>query len=224
MHRTPKDDLTLDFARESRIGIEEAIFCQGKADPHLVEILMQAARSAKALLLTRMSQAQMDMLPPDLRAQIDYDAISRTGIWGKPRPVAGETKIAIVTAGTSDAFVSREVERTLGYHGVPSAAFMDVGVAGLWRLLDRIEEIKKHPIVIVCAGMDAALPTVMGGLVSSVVIAVPTSVGYGVAAGGETALRATLATCSAGVVVTNIDNGFGAACAALRTLRAMGLR
>jgi pyridinium-3,5-biscarboxylic acid mononucleotide synthase len=224
MNRTPKDDLTLDFAREARIGIEEAIFCQGKADEHLVEILMQAERSAKSLLLTRMSLAQLDMLPPTQKAQIDYDPISRTGIWGKPRAVTGETKIAIVTAGTSDAFVSREAARTLAYHGVPSSAFMDVGVAGLWRLLDRIDEIKKHPIVIVCAGMDAALPTVMGGLVSGVVLAVPTSVGYGVAAGGETALRAILATCSAGVVVTNIDNGFGAACAALRTLRVMGIR
>ena len=114
----------------------------------------------------------------------------------------------------------REAARTLRFYGEPAVEINDVGVAGLWRLLERIEEIRKMKVVIAVAGMDAALPTVIGGLVSSVVIGVPTSVGYGVATGGETALRAMLASCSPGLVVTNIDNGFGAACAALRILRA----
>ena len=93
-----------------------------------------------------------------------------------------------------------------------------MGVAGLWRLLDRIDEIRAYPVVIVVAGMDAALPSVVGGLVPGVVIAVPTSTGYGVASGGSTAMAAMLASCAPGVVVVNIDNGYGAACAALRAL------
>ncbi|MGK0339534.1 MAG: NCAIR mutase (PurE)-related protein, partial [Candidatus Azotimanducaceae bacterium] len=96
----------------------------------------------------------------------------------------------------------------------------DVGVAGLWRLLDRIDEIKQHKIIIAIAGMDAALPTVLGGLISSTIIAVPTSVGYGATRGGETALASLLVSCASGITVTNIDNGFGAACAAIRILHA----
>jgi NCAIR mutase (PurE)-related protein len=97
---------------------------------------------------------------------------------------------------------------------------MDVGVAGLWRLMQRIEELRRVPVVIAVAGMDAALPTVLAGLVPGVVIAVPTSVGYGVAGGGHTALHALLASCAQGITVVNIDNGFGAACAAVRILGA----
>jgi hypothetical protein len=96
---------------------------------------------------------------------------------------------------------------------------MDVGVAGLWRLYERLEEIRSSAIIIAVAGMDAALPTVLGGLIPGLIIAVPTSVGYGVAAGGQTALNAVLASCAPGITVTNIDNGYGAACAALRALR-----
>jgi NCAIR mutase (PurE)-related protein len=124
-----------------------------------------------------------------------------------------------VAAGTSDVAVGREAARTLRFYGEPAVEINDVGVAGLWRLLERVEEMRKMKVVIAVAGMDAALPTVIGGLVSSVVIGVPTSVGYGVASGGETALRSMLASCSPGLLVTNIDNGFGAACAALRILR-----
>jgi NCAIR mutase (PurE)-related protein len=127
--------------------------------------------------------------------------------------------VAVVCAGTSDVAVAREAARTLRYYGEGAVEISDVGVAGLWRLLERIEEIRKHRIVIAVAGMDAALPTVIGGLVSGVVIGVPTSVGYGVSNGGQTALNAMLASCSSGLVVANIDNGFGAACAALRILR-----
>jgi pyridinium-3,5-biscarboxylic acid mononucleotide synthase len=128
----------------------------------------------------------------------------------------------VIAAGTSDVYVSREAARTLRYYGQPNVEITDVGVAGLWRLLERIEEIRRMPVVIAVAGMDAALPTVLGGLVPSVVIGVPTSVGYGVASGGEAALRAMLASCAPGLVVMNIDNGYGAACAALRILRAIG--
>jgi NCAIR mutase (PurE)-related protein len=107
-------------------------------------------------------------------------------------------------------FVSREAARTLRYYGVPNLEITDVGVAGLWRLLDRVEEIRRMPVVIAVAGMDAALPTVLGGLVPGLVIGVPTSVGYGVAANGQSALHAMLASCTPGLAVMNIDNGYGA--------------
>jgi NCAIR mutase (PurE)-related protein len=133
----------------------------------------------------------------------------------------GEAEIAIVTAGTSDVPVAREALRTLRYNGMNATTVFDVGVAGIWRLLDRIEEIRQFPVLIVSAGMDAALPTVLGGLYDGLIIAVPTSVGYGVATGGTTALNSILASCAPGVVTVNIDNGYGAACAALKTLRAV---
>ena len=128
--------------------------------------------------------------------------------------------VAVVAAGTSDVPVAREALRTLHYQGRGATLIADVGVAGLWRLTQRVEEIRAHLVVIVAAGMDAALPSVVGGLVASPVIAVPTSVGYGVAEGGHTALNSVLASCAPGITVVNIDNGYGAACAALRLLHA----
>jgi NCAIR mutase (PurE)-related protein len=127
----------------------------------------------------------------------------------------------VVTAGTSDLRVATEAARTLHFTGVRHTVYADIGVAGLWRLTERIEEISQHDVIIVVAGMDAALASVMGGLVGKCVIGVPTSVGYGVAAGGNTALNAMLASCGQGVVVTNIDNGFGGACAAVRVLNSL---
>ena len=119
-------------------------------------------------------------------------------------------------AGTSDLPAGREAARTLAFAGQPYREYTDVGVAGLWRLLERIDDIRSSPVVIVAAGMDAALVSVVGGLVASAVIALPTSVGYGVARDGATALHAALASCAPGISVVNIDNGYGAACAALR--------
>ena len=115
---------------------------------------------------------------------------------------------------------AREAQRTLAWYGEPAAEFHDVGVAGLWRLTERLEEIRRYPVLIVAAGMDAALASVVGGLVRGCVIGLPTSVGYGVASGGRTALDAMLASCAPGLAVVNIDNGYGAACIALRMLRA----
>ena len=116
--------------------------------------------------------------------------------------------------------VSREILRTLRYYGHGCLEVNDVGVAGLNRMLARLPELREQAVVIVVAGMDGALPSVVGGLVPGLVIAVPTSVGYGVAAGGTTALHTMLASCAPGIVVVNIDNGYGAACAALRFLQA----
>ena len=126
-----------------------------------------------------------------------------------------------MSAGTSDVPVAQEAVRTLAFHGIGATAVYDVGVAGLHRYLSRREVVAAADVVIVCAGMDAALVSVIGGDVAGVVIAVPTSVGYGVASGGQSALHATLASCASGVVVVNIDNGYGAACAAIRIIGRM---
>ena len=214
----PQDEFLLDEARSDRIGLSEAIFCAGKSPPQIASILDHAALQGNALLLTRLSEASIAALPAHHRQALDYDAVSRTGIMGAPRPVAGPARIAVVTAGTSDVPVSREALRTLYFEGYAADEIIDVGVAGIWRLMRRVDALRAADVVIVAAGMDAALPSVIGGLVPGLVIAVPTSVGYGVAAGGRAALDAILASCAPGIVVVNIDNGYGAACAAIRAL------
>lgn len=219
MPRKPISDATLDPGRRVRIGLDEAIFCSGKSPAQIAEIVATLVRTKKAALLTRLDAARFEALPAVTRREIAYDALSFTAVCGRAtKPGRGAPPVAIVTAGTSDLPVAREAAATLRYYGVGVSEIADVGVAGLWRLTSRIEEIRRHRIVIVVAGMDAALPSVLGGLVKAPVIAVPTSVGYGVATGGQTALNAMLASCAPGIVVVNIDNGYGAACAALRML------
>jgi pyridinium-3,5-biscarboxylic acid mononucleotide synthase len=215
-------DIKLDLQRTERVGFDEAIFCAAKSSSHLQQILEQAQQKSLRLLLTRLAPEQFAALPEAQRLRTDYEPISRTGYFGESHELSGEPRVAVIAAGTSDVFVSREAARTLRYYGAPSVEITDVGVAGLWRLLERIDEIRRMPVVIAVAGMDAALPTVLGGLISSAIIGVPTSVGYGVASGGNSALNAMLASCAPGLTVMNIDNGYGAACAALRILRAIG--
>ena len=125
-----------------------------------------------------------------------------------------------MSGGTSDLVVAAEAQLALRWHGIHSELLLDVGVAGLHRLLDQLERIQKARVLIACAGMEGALPTVLAGLVSQPVIGVPVSVGYGVSAGGRVALESMLSSCSPGLVVVNIDNGYGAAMAALRILKA----
>ena len=168
-------DIKLDIERRERLGFDEAILCAGKSTEHLTAILEQAGNDS--LLLTRLDAAALKALPPALGKQIDYEPLSRTGFFGSVAEPAGTVETAIVTAGTSDVRVSREAARTLAYYGTPCLEISDVGVAGLWRLMERIEEIKRHRIVIAVAGLDAALPSVIGGLVPGLVIAVPTTPG-----------------------------------------------
>ena len=214
-------DVMFDFARAERIGIDEAVFCAGKSVAQISTILEQAQARGAGLLLTRLAPEKRAALAPALQEQIDYCDLSLTGFFGPLRPITSIGKVAIVAAGTSDAPVAREAARSLRHAGVEATLITDVGVAGLWRLMDRIEEIRRHPIVIAVAGMDAALASVLGGLVPGALIGVPTSVGYGATEGGRTALNAMLASCAQGMTVCNIDNGFGAANAALRILNTM---
>ncbi len=126
----------------------------------------------------------------------------------------------IITGGTSDLSVAREAARTLLFHGVSCNELIDIGVAGLWRVLHNQESIKAASILIVCAGMEGALFSVIGGLARGLVIAVATSNGYGVSKGGRVALESALSSCAPGIATTNIDNGYGAACIALRSISA----
>jgi pyridinium-3,5-biscarboxylic acid mononucleotide synthase len=212
------DEFLLDEERGRRIGLSEAVYCAGKSPAQIAAILDHAATRGGKLLLTRLDEACLRALPDRQRQSLDYDPVSRTAYAGELRPLAGEARVAVVTAGTSDVPVAREAVRTLRFEGFAVGEIFDVGVAGIWRLMRRIEELRTREVVLVAAGMDAALPSVLGGLVPGLVIAVPTSVGYGVAAGGHAALNAALASCAPGIVVVNIDNGYGAACAAVRAL------
>ncbi len=212
----------LDFARESRIGISEGVVCGHKTPAQIQVILDAFAARGVSCLLTRLEAAKEEALSAAHRARLDYDALSRTAFAPGPQPRRGGPEVAIVSGGTSDAPVCLEAARTLEFHGVGSALFQDVGVTGLWRLTERIETIGRYPVVIAVAGMEGALFSVLGGLLGAPLIAVPTSVGYGVSAGGELSLHAALASCAPGLVCVNIDNGYGAACAAMRILNGRG--
>ena len=211
-------DVNFDFQRRERIGLSEAVFCLGKTPDQIGEAIGLAQAQGVPLLLTRLAAETFDVLPLPAQAALDYDPSSRTAIRGPWRPPAGEPVVAVVTAGTSDLPVAREALRTLAFYGLPAGEIVDVGVAGLWRVLQHEQELRRYRAVIVVAGMEGALFSVVGGLVGGVVIAVPTSTGYGAARAGETALHAALASCAPGVVTVNIDNGYGAACAAVRVL------
>lgn len=206
-----------DADRLRRLGMPEAVLCEGKQDAHLVEIVRELAALGEPALFTRLPAERVTRLDLATMGDLDHDAVSETAALGGCLP-ARAGRVAVVAAGTSDARVAAEVTRTLAFSGITADTHLDVGVAGLWRLLERMDVIEAADVVIVVAGMDAALASVVGGLVAAPVIAVPTSIGYGVAADGTTALHSMLASCAQGVLVTNIDNGFGAACAAVRIL------
>lgn len=211
-------DVEFDFDRPRRTGLPEAVLAAGKSALQLIEIVELARTRATPLLVTRLAAPEAEVLLDRFGAGIDFDPASRTAIVGQVPAAHGPPRVAIVSAGTSDVPVAREAERTLVFHGVPSARFVDCGVAGLWRLLQHEEALRTFKVVIACAGMEGALFSVLGGLIGGLLIAVPTSTGYGVADGGRTALHAALTGCAPGVVVVNIDNGYGAAAAALRAL------
>jgi NCAIR mutase (PurE)-related protein len=213
--------INYDYDRPARLGMPEAIYCEGKDIGSINGLLSElATRPDHPTLFTRLSREQFAQIDPELAVSLDYEPVSATAILHGCLPPR-QGSVAIVAAGTSDLRVAKEAERTLLFSGIAVELVVDVGVAGIHRLLKRIDDVRRHDIVIVVAGMDAALASVMGGLVAQPVIGVPTSVGYGVAHGGGTALNAMLASCGQGVSVTNIDNGFGGASCAIRILNSM---
>ena len=162
---TDETGINLDFPRAQRLGFDEAMFCAGKTAGQIAAILGRVAERGGSMLLTRLVPERLVELPAKLRERLDYEALSGTAYFGNVAPPALSGRVAVVGAGTSDMSVCREAVRALGYHGIKATEVYDVGVAGLWRLMERVPEIVRHPVVIAVAGMDAALVSVLGGLV-----------------------------------------------------------
>ncbi len=209
----PYEDLgfaRLDTHRALRTGYPEVVFCQGKTVEQCVVIARRLSETADRILLTRASPEVAAAVGAALPQATYYEAARCIVVGALPEPPAGGAYVAVASAGTSDMPVAEEAAVTLETLGSRVVRVYDVGVAGLHRLLDRREVLAGARAVVVCAGMEGALASVVGGLVACPVVAVPTSVGYGAAFGGEAALLTMLNSCATGVAVVNIDNGFGA--------------
>jgi NCAIR mutase (PurE)-related protein len=204
----------VDTHRALRSGAPETVLCQGKTAEQVVAILRELGRHHRNVLATRATPA----IHEAVRAAglpVTWHEVARILV-ASPEPVEGVGLIAVVSAGTSDLPVAEEAAVTAEVRGNRVERIYDAGVAGLHRLLGHHPLLLEANAIVVVAGMEGALPSVVGGLVDRPVVAVPTSVGYGVSLGGFTALLTMLATCVPGVAVVNIDNGFGAACLADR--------
>jgi NCAIR mutase (PurE)-related protein len=207
---------TVDHHRALRQGYPEVIYGAGKTTPQIVEVAQHIAERGEGMLATRLADDAAAALVAALPG-VEHNTLARTAyLPGREPPAPGAGSVCIVTAGTSDLPVAEEAAVTATALGNAVVRVTDVGVAGLHRLLARRDELLSAAVVIVVAGMDGALPSVVGGIVARPVIAVPTSVGYGAAFGGIAPLLTMLNSCAAGVTVVNIDNGFGAAVAASR--------
>lgn len=203
-------DIRWDGEREERTGVPEVVFGPGKT----VDQLRRLFTEGEGLrLATRLDEGQRAALA----GLAEVNPVARTAVRSprSPRPVP---PVGLLTAGTGDVPVAEEAAVVLGALGYSVRSFFDVGVAGLHRLQGVLPELRECPVLIVVAGMEGALPSVVAGLVDAPIIAVPTSIGAGVSAGGTVALHAMLASCSPGIAVVNIDNGFGAACVAIKWL------
>ena len=211
---------TLDHHRALRQGFPEVVYGAGKTTEQICEIARRIVARGDAVLVTRIAEDAAARLAASL-PNVELNALAHTAyIASDSPPVRGTGTVAVVTAGTSDLPVAEEASVTLGALGDCVMRVNDVGVAGIHRVLAKHKELMSAAVVIVVAGMDGALPSVVGGMVRAPVIAVPTSVGYGSSFGGIAALLTMLNSCAAGVTVVNIDNGFGAAVAASRITHA----
>jgi NCAIR mutase (PurE)-related protein len=211
---------TIDHHRALRQGFPEVIYGAGKTPEQVLDIATRIAARGDGVLATRLSDAASSLLAERL-PNVEINAVARTAhLRGSEPPASGVGTVAVVTAGTSDLPVAEECAVTLAALGNCVARVTDVGVAGIHRVLAKRDELAQAAVVIVIAGMDGALPSVVGGLVRAPVIAVPTSVGYGASFEGIAPLLTMLNSCAAGITVVNIDNGFGAAVAASRITHA----
>lgn len=206
----------LDLGRSERLGLPEAVYCAGKTVQQCVDIVASfLANGDDAVIATRATDEQQAAL-----LELAPDAHSGTTLTWRHRAATGRT-VSVVSAGTSDLPVADEVRLVLTAMGHEAIALTDVGVAGLHRLTEALPEITANDIVVALAGFEGALPTVLAGLIPHPIIAIPTSVGYGTAFEGMTALHSMMASCAPGITVVGIDNGYAAACAAHRFLSAI---
>jgi len=210
----------VDHHRALRQGVPEVILGAGKTPEQIVGVARRLQQAGQNVLITRLSAEAAEHVLGAM-PELTYSVLGRTACLVQKPPAPREgPPVAVVTAGTSDIPVAEEALQTLSMAGVPTLSVFDVGVAGLHRLLASLETLSTARALIVVAGMEGALPSVVGGLVAAPVIAVPTSIGYGTAFGGVAALLGMLTSCASGVTVVNIDNGFGAAMAVIRLLEA----
>ena len=214
-------DIRFDFQRRERLGLIEAIWGQDKSIDQLKRLSENVLSKNEVVFITRINREKANYLL-DLYSDARFYEEAKCLIIGKNlNKINSNKKVAIIAGGSSDLSVTLEAKLSLEIYGVNCQTFIDVGVAGLHRLISRLEEINKYDVLIVCAGMEGALATVVGGLLAQPIIAVPVSVGYGVSKSGETALNSMLSSCSPGIAVMNIDNGYGAAMAALRIIKSI---
>lgn len=198
----------LDTGRKERTGFGEVVFCQGKRNEFLKDIFSRLFEANGEVLGTRATQEQFELVK-EIFPQATYDSVSRIiKVQGEKKKLIGN--IAVCTAGTADIPVAEESAQTAEFFGSYVERIFDVGVSGIHRLLSQTEKLEKANVVVVIAGMEGALASVVGGLVSVPVIAVPTSVGYGANLGGISALLTMINSCANGISVVNIDNGYGA--------------
>lgn len=213
LRHMPFEDLgfaKVDHHRSLRVGMPEVIFGPGKDPAHLADIFSKLAERGNNVLATRVNDEQVRAVRKRLK-KAEHNKVARTLSLRQDNEQTGKGKIVIVCAGTSDVPVAEEAAVTADLMGNEISRVYDVGVAGIHRLLAHKSELSEARVLIVCAGMEGALPSVVGGLVGVPVIAVPTSVGYGASFGGLTALLGMMNSCASNVTVVNIDNGFGAA-------------
>ncbi len=211
------DNYNLDTNREERLGFPEVVYGATKSVDLLKSILGEYQSTGRNALATRVQVEKAESLRRHF-PNAEYDVVSQSFVLRANKLEEMDARVGIVSAGSSDLHVVNEAYYTLNFLKIPAKRVNDVGVAGIHRLFDRLEDLKMLKVLIVVAGFEGALPSVMGGLLSQPIIAVPTSVGYGVAAEGIAALNAMLSSCANGITVMNIDNGYGAAIAAYRIL------
>ncbi len=212
-------DIRFDFQRRERIGLIEAIWGADKSIDQLKRVAEEVLEKKEVVFITRIDKEKATYLLEIYKEGRFVEEANCLIIGENPNKLSTNKKVAIVSGGSSDLAVTLEAKLSLEVYGVTCQSFIDVGVAGLHRLFREIEEINKYDVLIVCAGMEGALATVIGGLLPQPIIAVPVSVGYGVSKNGKTALNSMLSSCAPGISVMNIDNGYGAAMAALRIIK-----
>lgn len=211
------DNFNIDYDRENRLGFPEIIYGESKDVSQLSHILKDYRDKGTNALVTKLQATKAEKLIEELPDAF-YDKQSGIFMLSRKEQDQSDPKIAILSGGTSDQYVVNEIFFTLEYLGIAASIIQDIGVSALHRLLSRVEQINSYKILIVVAGFEGALPTVVGGLLPQPIIAVPTSVGYGVASEGKVALDTMLSSCANGITVVNIDNGYGAAMAAVRMI------
>jgi len=214
-------DIKFDFQRRERLGLIEAIWGKDKSIDQLKRLSESVLSKNEVVFITRINSEKANYLLDLYDDAKFYEEANCLIIGENLNKINTNKKVAIISGGSSDLSVTLEAQLALEIYGVNCQSFIDVGVAGLHRLISQLEEINKYNVLIVCAGMEGALATVVGGLLPQPIIAVPVSVGYGVSKDGDAALKSMLSSCSPGIAVMNIDNGYGAAMAALRIIKSI---